>query len=92
MFFGRKPRPRWGWAAAAWRRRYPFEGAVLKIVGPVLAFLGLDVHDIAIGGCRSAMCGFRVVACAATTTVASDGLVAAWTLLVGFPSGVSDSS
>ena len=45
----------------------------MKIIGPVLAFLGLDVHGIATGGCRSAMCGFRVVACVATTTMMSDG-------------------
>jgi hypothetical protein len=36
------------------------------------------------------MRGFRVVACAATTMLMSEGLVAAMTLVVGSCSGVSD--
>jgi hypothetical protein len=56
--------------------------------GLVHAFHGLDVHGVAIGRCLVgdvyrwwiAMRGFRMVACAATTMLMNEGLVAAMTL------------
>jgi hypothetical protein len=64
--------------------------------GLIHAFHGLDVHDVEIGRCPvddvcrwwTAMRGFRMVACATTTMLLSEGLVAAMTVVVGSCSGV----
>jgi hypothetical protein len=68
-------------------RRFPPEGVVLKMFIPCVRSWGWTCTSSRL---KAGDAGFHVVACAATTMLMSDGLVATMTLVVGSCSGVSD--